>query len=605
MRPQKGPKRPPQQKQQQRRESTSSLSSAPNLSDEDGYSGIDDVPDSDDDDDEHVFAAEMEHIISLRRGAPHSSSRPVHRSDDDDSDSDDDDADEESIMDENFSLDESGSGLAESSSNISHIEDAIPESTTLQESPDQPAARHVRFTGVPDSDSDSEQSDYWGDLFPDLLVPQSALDPSFRKEIEKDDDSDCDASETYWDHNEPLNFSNQYEQEDTRMNSDPPGPWRWGPYGPIETPLDSNSHNGVVPGTTAAAPLDIHDEESSDGYECMSCIISIVTVVGLTCSLADGETTEEDEPVLIRTRQDSPESPVSGPVSPTDKGKSPAGRLLIPSRRKPICIVNPVTRKMMVIRPPPRRPKFSGLAFDQSAFPGLLPADSSPMKNDNVMFSQPLPFNNMPWFPDPAEGSAFNNFGFSFDQALGDSGEESFNDEDVEDDGEKNLNIEDFLDLEGLEDKDDEEAVEAEEGDIDGVETPSRRPSTSTNGQGNGLSGSGLHNHALLKHLKSIDRVGAFRINQANQKLILNGQATQDSLAFSNSLYHGTLRGIKQGNLKGASTPLTPERRHKKAFAKSPLETTQVKRKAPEVDSNSSNGAHKRHRSLSDIYMAN
>lgn len=181
----------------------------------------------------------------------------------------------------------------------------------------------------------------------------------------------------------------------------------------------------------------------------------------------------------------------------------------------------------------------------------------------------------------------------SFGLTMPESGEESLNDEDNEEnDSEKNfvLNLEEFIDISGLSDDcaaDDEEPAGGE-GDVEGAETPSRRPSTS------------IVEHPLYKHLQGTDRVGAFRINQDNQKLISNGVATKESLAFSNPLYHGTLRGIKQGNLQGAATPLTPERRPKrsiaKVHAKSPMETNQGKRKASEADDHS----HKRHRSLTD-----
>lgn len=188
-------------------------------------------------------------------------------------------------------------------------------------------------------------------------------------------------------------------------------------------------------------------------------------------------------------------------------------------------------------------------------------------------------------------------FDMGYDLTTHDS-EGSFVDEDMEEEedaGEKNLDLDAFIDMDAFNDMcapDDEPAKDSGDGDADGAETPST-PS-------HGLSGTGIHNHPLLSHLRGLDRVGAFRMDQANQKAILSGQATRDSLAFSNPLFHGTLRGFKQGNLKGAATPLTPERRHKKAPVKSPLETKQVKRKASEVVDNN---RHKRHQSFSDVQM--
>lgn len=212
------------------------------------------------------------------------------------------------------------------------------------------------------------------------------------------------------------------------------------------------------------------------------------------------------------------------------------------------------------------------------------------------MWSEPLPFNNNL----PLDDVQFDEFiNFAANQDYPDSVEEqSYDDMEEEDDGEKNLNIEDFIDMNNLNDLCAPDDEISGEGDINGAETPSRRPSTISNG----LTGSGLHDHPLLKHLQAIDCVGAFRLNQDNQKLIANGVATKESLGFSNPLFHGTLRGIKQGNLQGAATPLTPERRHKKVVAKSPLEINKMKRKASEADNNT----HKRQRSTSDVIsMAN
>lgn len=246
---------------------------------------------------------------------------------------------------------------------------------------------------------------------------------------------------------------------------------------------------------------------------------------------------------------------------------------------------------MMVIRPQKRaRYTFPPANFPPMGFPALNAAQSSPIKNNDVVWSGSLQFSAMPMYSDPAD------FGYFVSNATAPDSEGSFIDEETmeEDDGEKNLNIADFIDVEALNAvcaKDDEAVEDINEEGVDGAETPSRRPSTTSNG----LSGTNLHTHPLLLHLKTIDRVGAFRINQDEQKLIMNGEATQESLAFSNSLIHGTLRGIKQGNLKGAATPLTPERRPKKPFTKSPLEANFKKRKASEADNNT----YKRQRSTS------
>ncbi len=61
--------------------------------------------------------------------------------------------------------------------------------------------RQVRFAGVPDIDSDSTTSDTTDDvaqIFPDLFVEQTSLDPAFRREIEQDPD-DGSSNGSYWD----------------------------------------------------------------------------------------------------------------------------------------------------------------------------------------------------------------------------------------------------------------------------------------------------------------------------------------------------------------------------------------------------------------------
>lgn len=276
-RPQKGPKRPIPQ---QRRDSTSSLSSAPNLSDEDGYSAVEDVPDSDDDEDEHVFAAEAEHFRSLKRhNTAHSSPRPIREADNEDQDNEkganedssgDDMTDDGDFMGEDFSPDDGSSVLASSST-----EDATGLDAALGESFDQPPERHVRFTGVPDTDSESDETeDDHDDIFPDIFVPQSALEPSFRREAERDDDdADSYSSDTYWDffgHHEMNPFG---EQDDSHgvSNNQPNS-------AAFQASFEQGSNIGNDDsGPQPAAEVNPSDDEdaSSDGYESELRVISV------------------------------------------------------------------------------------------------------------------------------------------------------------------------------------------------------------------------------------------------------------------------------------------------------------------------------------------
>lgn len=290
-RPQKGPKKPIPQ---QRRDSSSSLSSAPNLSDEDGYSAVEDVPESDDDEDEHVEAAEMEHIISAqRRGTAHGSSRPIHDSDDDDDDDDeeeenDDDGDDDDDDDDDDLANEDGTDddMADEASFLD--EDAVMDESSgnnhahksmfplsAEENPDHPPTRHVRFTGVPESDSDSETEDDHGDLYPDLFVPQSALEPRFRREIEQGDESDSSASDTFWDHvgnNEAVSFHNDEADENPAFRVPVDNfdfmitEWANDSRGFHQRPMQPAMQPAVQPVTANAPSVEVDD--SSEGYEC-------------------------------------------------------------------------------------------------------------------------------------------------------------------------------------------------------------------------------------------------------------------------------------------------------------------------------------------------
>lgn len=301
---------------------------------------------------------------------------------------------------------------------------------------------------------------------------------------------------------------------------------------------------------------------------------------------------------------------VPGEQSESDKsagGTSRSSRLNTgPKKKKPILVLNPVTRKMMIITP--QRKKRFDVVLDPEQFqtdyfslptnqtspiignPGALMMGA--MSSTNFFAGGTMDFQTV----GPAE-AFFPAASDPFVEFMGDESEDSFLVEaDDEDDGEeKNLNIEDFLDFGDAESEGEGQVADNDDGITD--KTLSRRASTALSA----TSDSNTDVHPLLSHFaNNADAVGAFRRNQVNQQLILNGQATQESLAFSNPLYHGTLRGIKHGSLGGAATPLTPERRHKKALAKGPSDGFNQKRKASAMVGD--NGyAHKRPRSISDV----
>jgi len=230
----------------------SDTSSSLNLSDDEhGYSAVEDVSDSDDEDEEHVFAAEEEHILnSAARKRSHGTPRPLETLvEDDDADEeaeDDDDVEEEN---EEDAADENASwnGILSEHDVNTNINDAshfFDEEMTSVE-------RHVRFTGVPDSDSDSTLSeaseDRNNDFFPDIFVEQTTLDPGFRREIENEvDDDSSSISGSFWDYHtgaQDLIGATMPEDDDVT---------------PTATPMPSG----------AQAEVSTPPPSGDDGYEC-------------------------------------------------------------------------------------------------------------------------------------------------------------------------------------------------------------------------------------------------------------------------------------------------------------------------------------------------
>lgn len=184
------PVAPPKAKSRRDSDSSSSL----DLSDDSGYSGVEDITGSDDDE-EDVEAAEEEHILSdelqhVTRNSP----RPDPKNEEDEDDEalgDDEGGDYEGDDDDDIEESASWDGFPSESEQV-EIDDLpdiqIP---TVQ--------RRVRFD-VPDSDDDDDtetDEDTAYGFFPDLFVDKSKLDPSFRMEVDHNSDDDSDA---YWDH---------------------------------------------------------------------------------------------------------------------------------------------------------------------------------------------------------------------------------------------------------------------------------------------------------------------------------------------------------------------------------------------------------------------
>ncbi|KAL2148620.1 hypothetical protein VTH82DRAFT_2174 [Thermothelomyces myriococcoides] len=567
-------------------------SSSLDLSDDSGYSGVEDVTDSDDDDEEHVVAAEEEHIISdaLRKRSS-GPSRPLV-----DNDDEDDDADEESEADEEDDgeievgpedaeqHDDSASWEGFSSDHDDELIPAGPASLDLLDQVSINTGRHVRFVGVPDSDTDSTTTDTseitdTNDFFPDIFVEQSALDPVFRREIERDDETSSNSS--FWDFYAGSQDVAVGDLEDDRD----------------ETPTATPRPN--LPPSNVSTPGPVPEEtQELDGYE------------------TDGDTTEEDIPEPIVRKKQMRRAHTSGSSSDSDTetpvqwkpGRPRVGRFKLDrSDNKPIGVVDPATGKMIIFTP--RRTNQLDLS-PESLHVDFSRQDlaSSPLVRNPgyIMMGAMVPSNNPNDFVNMQPFGPAEAFFPCTSDIFG--GEEESDDSYFagmeEDEEESMLKIEDFITF-NSDSSDDEEGADWN-GDL--VSSPTR-PKTATSTASGGTEAASSP-HPLLSHFDGkSDVVGAFRRNQINQQLIYSDKASQESLAFSGPYYHGTLRGIKSGSLEAVTTPITPLRRVKRRNTigsgftsieqSSPLNALSQKRKASGTHADAN--AHKRHRSISDV----
>jgi hypothetical protein len=257
---------------------TSDSNSSIDISDDDeGYSAVDEISESDDDDEEHVFAAEEEHIISHASHRGHAAPPRPHQGDGEDADEEDDDeddSDDEEEADETV-LQDAGAGV-DVDDNASWDGLSDPEAGASDFILDQQdvgqVERHVRFTGVPDSDSDdttSETSENVEDFFPDIFVEQSSLDPSFRREIEYDPDELSSNSGSFYD------FYNSTDQIGADSDDEIIAPTV--PDDPFNDDTSSAtptvSQVNTVVSTPMPSPSRSPEVEELDGYESESCLM--------------------------------------------------------------------------------------------------------------------------------------------------------------------------------------------------------------------------------------------------------------------------------------------------------------------------------------------
>ncbi|PKS06705.1 hypothetical protein jhhlp_006779 [Lomentospora prolificans] len=576
----------------------------PDLSGDEGYSALEDLSDTDDEDEENVNAVEEEHLryaakSSRRSPRPISSDEedaveeePEEPDDDDDADEVDDDGyveddedDEDAVEDEddgndllmaddNKGEDESASWNGVSTDNTDTEGDLNPPFAALHRHIAQ-TERHVRFANVPDSDSDSTDTDEdHADMFPDIFVDQSALDPAIRREIDRDPEDSSGSGGSFWDFHGTYDYSTADSEGEVYLARA-----REEVNTPMATPIAALpivpqpglASDVSTPTRAVDLPVDL------DGYE------------------TDGDTTEEDVPEpIVRKKSRRPDPLDDGsdsdctPVK-SKKGKPRVGRFnLDKSDKKPIAVLNPITKKMMIFTPhkhrqldlSPEQFNFSFFSHTEMSSPAINNTSTLML---NAMFSSNTfgdfvngqGMNDVDALLQSALMSEANTIDDSLDSDLGLEGDE----------GEKGLDINDFITFAA--------------GGVSDSELDQDWPTDINSTPGGPGTTSDVE---MLSHLSSAT-VGAFRQNQITQQLILSNKASQDSLAFSGPFNDTALRGLKSDRLATAAVPLTPVRRRRKSSVHepptSPLESISQKRKA----SGDHDVGHKRHRSISDMAL--
>lgn len=339
---------------------------------------------------------------------------------------------------------------------------------------------------------------------------------------------------------------------------------------------------------------------------------------GANTASADGETTEEDEPQpLPRQKQmqrfshtePSPDSDMEK-ATPVRRGRPRVGRFNLDASEKPIAVLNPTTRKMMIFTPNGRS-QLDEVQFNDTAQPlEYFPLLEDPAALLMAAMSSVDPFG--PFATQQPMGPSEAFYQYYPDPPTDEESDNSGAAQQVDPD-EAQLRIEDFVTFHHGSSSDEEDDAEPTWG-ADATSSPSR-PQTAASGVSAATDGSvGEASQAARlydRFDKDSDLVGAFRRNQLNQKLISGGKATQESLAFSNPLNFGTLRKcIKVGSMEAVSTSITPQRRPRKSFTAGaptlkpelpmPQSSPPQKRKAQSPPASGSD-RHKKKLSVSDL----
>ena len=296
--------------------------------------------------------------------------------------------------------------------------------------------------------------------------------------------------------------------------------------------------------------------------------------------------------------------------TPFRQGKPRVRRFRLNSGKKPVAVLNPKTKKMMIFTPQrANRLDLSPESFNIDLLPDL--SNCSPILNPGYIMMGAMPTMQTPMissnaFTDFISMTPFGPteafFPTTSDPPVGESSEESeFIPE--EDEAEGKLKLEDFITYDDSTDGEENGGEFVEDWTV-GEESSPTRPRTAASGVSAATDSSAPDVHPLLSHFdNNSNAVSAFRRNQIHQQLILSDKASQESLAFSSPYHYGTLRGIKSGSLETVTTPITPVRRQKRSQTISThgLELQSSPSQKRKASSTFTDSLHKKQRSISDV----
>lgn len=257
--------------QRRRRVSDTPSASSLDLSDDGGYSAVEDISDSSDDDEDDVAAAEEENILEETHvpPTPPQAPRPQPTIEEDDEEEEEEEVEQED--DEQEGLDIDDDDAASWGGIVTDDEDQPDVYQDANIFGEEPLERHVHFD-VPSSDSDStDTEDEIQGFFPDIFVSQNNLDPAFRREIENDPNESSDSG-SFWD------FNNQYGEQDD--DSDAEEIFRQiDDDTPIATPMASQP--ATAASTPQPNPFGFEESTELDGYESKFGYMGVITCTNM------------------------------------------------------------------------------------------------------------------------------------------------------------------------------------------------------------------------------------------------------------------------------------------------------------------------------------